>query len=457
MVDRIIRSLNPYTGQLFKTFEYFKPEQIEAALQDSHDAFLRTRNETSAQRAAKLLEFGRVVKSRQVELASLVTFEMGKTLSSSLAEVQKLVDCCSYYAQISESLLTPSQIAVTGGKCYVRYEPLGPLLVVSPFNFPAWLPFKTAIPQLMLGNTILLKHDESVPRVSLMLEELAEQAGYQGAFKSVFLTREAVKSVINDRRIKGVSLTGSVGAGKSVGAIAAAAMKKCVLELGGSDPCLVLPDANLDSTIESIVAGRLLVSGQVCISPKRYFVHESIKDAFIAKLVQKLDTVVIGDPADPSTQLGPMARQDLLENIDRQVQASVGLGATIVRGGRVLPHSVYEPAVVTDITRDMPVFREETFGPVFAVIPCRSEDEMVDLANDSEFGLSSMIFTGNPKRAEEQLVPRLESGMTFVNQCTASLLSMPFGGTKASGMGKELGEPGIREFANSKSVFIKDQ
>mmetsp|Transcript_12800 Transcript_12800/g.23843 ORF Transcript_12800/g.23843 Transcript_12800/m.23843 type:complete len:457 (-) Transcript_12800:45-1415(-) len=455
MVDRVIRSLNPYTGQLFKNYEYFSASQIEHVLQTSHAAFVRDKALSTEQRVERLLELARIVKERQVELAELVTFEMGKPIGSALGEVQKIADCCTYFAENASRLLAPTPIDVKGGKSYIRYEPLGPLFVISPFNFPAWLPFKTAVPQLLLGNTIILKHDEAMPRVSLLLEEITERAGFQGAFKSAFLTKEAVKGVINDRRVKGVSLTGSVAAGKAVGAISAAAMKKCVLELGGSDPCLVLKDADLDYTVESIVAGRILVSGQVCISPKRFIVDEAVVDPFLEKLVAKLNTVVIGNPADPTTQLGPMAREDLLVNIQRQITQSVAQGATLVRGGRVLPHNVFEPAIITNISRSMPVFREETFGPVFAVIPSRSEDEMIDLANDSEYGLSSMIFTQNTAHAEEALVPRLETGMTSINQCTASTFAIPFGGTKNSGIGKEMGEPGIREFANCKSVFVK--
>eukprot|EP00358_Blepharisma_japonicum_P004071 CAMPEP_0202947226 /NCGR_PEP_ID=MMETSP1395-20130829/11189_1 /ASSEMBLY_ACC=CAM_ASM_000871 /TAXON_ID=5961 /ORGANISM="Blepharisma japonicum, Strain Stock R1072" /LENGTH=402 /DNA_ID=CAMNT_0049648359 /DNA_START=154 /DNA_END=1362 /DNA_ORIENTATION=+ len=397
---------------------------------------------------------GGLLRKDHENLARLMTQEMGKPIGQSKGEVLKCADCCDYYADNAEKLLAPTHYDIPGSKVYVNYEPLGPLFIIMPFNFPLWMPLKCGIPHLMAGNTIILKHAENVPQVAEALDRITSDAGFEHEFKNVFIDMEQVQRTIADNRIRGVSLTGSIRAGRSIASMAGMALKKCVLELGGSDPFIVLGDADVQAAAKTAVMARLQGCGQVCISAKRFIVESSVYSAFVKHLIAELKTWQYGDPLNPETKLGPLARPDLLNNVVTQVERSIKMGAKLEYGGKILNPTQYEPAVLTHVTPDMPIMREETFGPVFAISKVKDTEEAIRLANNTEFGLGAMIFTADAQRAEAQIVPRIDAGMVFVNDVSKSIVQVPFGGMKNSGLGRELGE-GIKEFTVLKTISIK--
>ncbi|CAG9317329.1 unnamed protein product [Blepharisma stoltei] len=455
MAQRVYASKNPYTHELLETYEFTSPEELENTINASQLAFQSFSKLSFQARAEKIRLLGSLIRERKNHLARLMTIEMGKPITHSISEILKCAECCDYYAENAEKLLHPITYDLPDGRSYVRFEPVGPLLVIMPFNFPYWTPFKAVVPHLMSGNTIILKHDENMPQVSAAIDQITTDAGLEHEFKSVRLTIEQIGQVIADKRVQGVHITGSVRAGRSVAEIAGRNLKKCVLELGGSDPFIVLRDCNIKNAAKSAVIRRLNACGQVCIAPKRFIIEEPVYDEFYHELIQELENWKFGDPLNEATKLGPLAREDILTNIAGQVERSVNMGAQVVYGGRVLSSTQLEPTVMINITQDMPVMKEETFGPVFPLYKVGSVEEAIEVANNTEYGLGATIYTVDVQRAEEEIIPKIQAGMIFINDVTKSLVPVPFGGIKNSGLGRELGEIGIREFTVMKTVFVK--
>eukprot|EP00361_Fabrea_salina_P002697 CAMPEP_0202428612 /NCGR_PEP_ID=MMETSP1345-20130828/2573_1 /ASSEMBLY_ACC=CAM_ASM_000843 /TAXON_ID=342563 /ORGANISM="Fabrea Fabrea salina" /LENGTH=455 /DNA_ID=CAMNT_0049039631 /DNA_START=62 /DNA_END=1429 /DNA_ORIENTATION=+ len=453
---RVFVSKNPFTQQVYKNFEFASSSEVEAALTESANSFKVFSQKSFSERAQKLTALGQILREQKQELAHLMAIEMGKPLQSGISEVLKCAECCDYYAQNAENLLSDESFSLPDGKCYVKYQPLGPILSIMPFNFPFWMPFKMSIPHLMAGNTIILKHAENLPQCALKVDEITTQAGLEHEVKNLFLSIDQVKQVIADSRIKGVSLTGSVGAGKAVASLAASHMKKFVMELGGSDPFIVLQDADVQSSVSALVTARLQVTGCTCISPKRAIIAKEVYDQFESALANEVAKWSYGDPTEQETQLGPLAREDLADQLQKQIEDSVAMGARVVYGGERLGATMIQPTVLADVTPEMPAFRTEMFGPVFCLIKSENEEHAIQLANDTEYGLGASIFTGNKEKAEREIAPRIDSGMCFLNSPVKSIVEVPFGGVKNSGLGRELGGLGIKEFTNPKTVFIKN-
>lgn len=453
MALRKFLSKNPFTQEVFK--EYPFATSPEAALASSFAAFNSHKRSTFTERAAKIHKLGELFKEKTQELSRLISWEMGKPISQARKEVLKCAESCFYYAANAESLLKPLVYEIPGVSCQVEFAPSGPLLCIMPFNFPIWTPIKTSVPHLMAGNTIIMKPPENTPQCALALDDLTTAAGLAQEFQTAFFTPQQIAEALADRRVAGVSLTGSARAGKAVALLAAQHLKKSVLELGGSDPFLVLEDADVGLAVELLVCSRIQVSGQVCNSPKRIIVHSSVYDAFLSRLIVEVAKFEVSDPLSEDCNLGPLARDDLLENVVSQVQRSVAMGATVAYGGQVLGPCRYQPVVLTEVTLEMPVCAEETFGPVFSVVKVNSEQEAVQCANHSEYGLSCVIITGDPVRAKTQIAPQIQSGMVFVNDFTKSFVHVPCGGVKDSGTGRELGVLGIREFTHPRTIVVK--
>lgn len=454
MAQRIFASTNPFTQTTMKTYPFATSAQLENTLQLSHQAFLSFSKASFKERSLKMKNLSSLLRKRHESLAALMTSEMGKPISLSKGEVLKCAEAADYYADNAEKLLSPISYNIPGSKVYSTYQPMGPLLILMPFNFPYWMPLKCAIPHLMAGNTIILKHAENCPQVAESLDEITSEAGFVDEFKNANLTLDQVSQAINDVRVRGVSITGSITAGRAIARISGQALKKCVLELGGSDPFIVLKDADVQAAAKAAVSARLQGCGQVCIAPKRFIVEDAVYDSFLNAVLKELQNWTYGDPMDPNTKLGTLAREDVLQNIHSQVERSVTMGAQVIYGGRAVSPTQYEPAVLINVTEDMPVMKEETFGPVFPILRVKSFQEAIRIANNTEFGLGASIFTSDTKRAETEIVPHINSGMVFVNETPRSIVSIPFGGNKNSGIGRELGE-GIKEFTNIKSISIK--
>ena len=401
-------------------------------------------------RAAQLLE------EEKERLARIITLEMGKLFRAAIEEVTKCVRGCQFYTENAERFLTEQSIRTEAKQSYVRFEPIGSVLAIMPWNFPFWQVFRFAAPALMAGNVALLKHAANVPQCALAIEDILRRAGFEeGVFQALLIENEQVRDVIEDHRVKAVTLTGSERAGSEVAATAARLIKKSVLELGGSDPYIVMPSADLDLSIETAVAARTVNTGQSCIAAKRFILSNQIHDRFISKFVERMQSLKIGDPLDATTEIGPLAMEKILEGLDQQVRQSVVAGAKLLTGGKRVerPGFFYEPTVLTDVPVDSPAYREEIFGPVASFFRAKDATQAVAIANDSSFGLGASVWTNDPE--ERQLfVSELETGMVFVNSMVASDPRLPFGGIKRSGFGRELGVEGIREFVNVKTVSI---
>jgi acyl-CoA reductase-like NAD-dependent aldehyde dehydrogenase len=451
-----IESLNPATEEVMATFEEFTPAQTEHALAEVDAAFRRWRETSFAERGRLVRRAAAVLRSRAARYAGLMTAEMGKPIIESEAEVEKCAWNCDFYAENAERFLADEPVATNATQSYVAFEPLGPVLAVMPWNFPFWQVFRFAAPTLMAGNTCVLKHASNVPQCALAIEEVFRDAGFpNGCFRTLLIPGSGVDAVIADPRVRAVTLTGSDITGEKVAASAGRVLKKTVLELGGSDPFIVLADADLDAAATTAVRARFQNTGQSCIAAKRFIVEERVAADFEAKFVEAVQGLVVGDPMNRATQVGPMARGDLRDDLQRQVQESVQQGARIVVGGEPLPGRgyYYAPTVLTGVTPMMAAFREETFGPVAAVIRARDADEAIALANDSDFGLGAALWTRDIARAR-QLARRIESGSVFINGMVASDPRLPFGGVKRSGYGRELSVFGIREFVNIQTIWI---
>jgi succinate-semialdehyde dehydrogenase/glutarate-semialdehyde dehydrogenase len=451
-----LRSVDPATGEAIREYEEASAAAVTRMLEAAETAFASWRHTSFDHRSAIVARAGTLLRDRVDELALLMAAEMGKPLPQGRSEIEKCATCCEHYARQAASYLADEDVATEAKHSYVRYEPLGPVLAVMPWNFPFWQVFRFAAPALMAGNVGLLKHASNVTGCALAIEDMFRTAGVPaGAFQALLISSSRVGDVIDSRHVRAVTLTGSTPAGRDVASRAGRAIKKTVLELGGSDAYLVLEDADLEAAAETCVRSRLINSGQSCIAAKRFLVVESVRTRFEDLFVEKMRARTMGDPRE-SPDVGPLARHDLRDGLHAQVTASVERGARLRLGGVVPegPGAFYPPTVLTEVTKGMAAFDEETFGPVAAIIPVRDEAEAVRLANDSPFGLGAAVFTADLARGE-RVAAALEAGNVFVNALVASDPRLPFGGVKESGYGRELSEHGIREFVNTKTVYVK--
>ena len=451
-----IASTNPATGEVLKTFEPLTPAQIEAKIQLAATAFQKHRRTSFAERAACMLRAADLLEREKDDCARLMTLEMGKPLKAAMAEALKCATGCRYYAQNAEAFLADEVVETGARRSFIRYLPLGPILAVMPWNFPFWQVMRFAAPALMAGNVGLLKHASNVPQCALKIEDILRRAGFvEGVFQTLLIGSGPVDAILNDPRIVAATLTGSEQAGIQVGVSAAKRIKKVVLELGGSDPFVVMPSADLESAVATAVEARIQNNGQSCIAAKRFIVAEAIADEFERKFVARMQALRVGDPFEESTQLGPLANAEAVSSLDADVKKTVAAGARVITGGRPLdrPGNYYAPTVLTDIPDDSPAYKEEFFGPVASIFRVRDIEEAIALANDSRFGLGASAWTSDPGEME-RFANELEAGMVFLNKMVASDPRVPFGGVKASGHGRELSEHGIREFVNIKTVWM---
>jgi len=451
-----ITSTNPATGETLKEFSTFSQSQIEKALSSAAKAFENHRRTPFAQRAELLMGTATLLEREKESLARIITLEMGKLLPASIEEIEKCSLGCRFYAENAERFLEDRTAQTGAARSFVRYQPLGPILAIMPWNFPFWQVFRFAAPALMAGNVGLLKHAGNVPQCALAIEDIFRRAGFaEGVFQTLLVETEQTRAVIEDARVKAVTLTGSERAGSEVASAAARLIKKSVLELGGSDPFIVMPSANLEMAAEIGVKARTINTGQSCIAAKRFIVAEKVYQDYVAHFVDKMRSLKIGDPLDPETEMGPLATESILKGVDEQVQKSIAAGAKLLTGGNRIKRDgfFYEPTVLADIPREAPAYGEEVFGPVALFFRVADRDEAVAIANDSEFGLGASAWT-NDRDEQDLFISELESGMVFINGMVASDPRLPFGGVKRSGFGRELGCEGIREFVNTKTVVV---
>ena len=451
-----IATVDPSTGATLKTFEPLRDGAIEEKLQRSVQAAEKNRRRSFAERASRMRKTADLLEQRQRELGALATTEMGKPIKAAIAEVTKCALVCRYYADNAKQFLSDEAVKTEAEQSFIRYEPIGPVLAVMPWNFPFWQVFRFAAPALMAGNVGLLKHASNVPQCALAIEQIFRDAGFgDGEFQTLLITSEQVGKLLDDDRVKAATLTGSEPAGASVASHAAKHIKKSVLELGGSDPFLVMASARLDDAVSTAVKARIVNNGQSCIAAKRFIIHEKIAADFEKKFVAAMEALRVGNPMDEATDIGPLAMPQIVEDIDKQVQRSVAAGAKLLTGGKRIGErgNFYAPTVLANIPNDAPAAREETFGPVASLFRVRDAEEAIRLANDTSFGLGASVWTQERDEAA-RLIDGIESGQVFVNAMVASDPRVPFGGVKHSGYGRELGVYGIREFVNIKTVWI---
>jgi succinate-semialdehyde dehydrogenase/glutarate-semialdehyde dehydrogenase len=452
-----IATTNPATGEVIRTFEPLTAAQIEAKLQLAADAFKRHRRTSFPERAAKMTRLAEILEKEKDDCAHLMTLEMGKPLKAAVAEAMKCATGCRYYAENAEKFLADEWIETGARRSFVRYLPSGPILAIMPWNFPFWQVMRFLAPALMAGNVGLLKHASNVPQCALKIEEMILRAGFEeGVFQTLLIGSGPVDGILNDPRVVAATLTGSEQAGIQVGISAAKRIKKVVLELGGSDPFIVMPSADLEAAVATAVDARIQNNGQSCIAAKRFIVAEKIASEFEKKFVKRMQELRVGDPFKESTQLGPLASADAVTTLDADVKKSIAAGARLLTGGQPLPGPgfYYAPTVLADIPKGSPAYSEELFGPVASIFRVKSIDEAVALANDVRFGLGASAWT-NDAAETEQFVNELQSGMVFLNKMVASDPRLPFGGVKSSGHGRELADIGIREFMNIKTVSMQ--
>ncbi|SDT99939.1 NAD-dependent succinate-semialdehyde dehydrogenase [Nitrosomonas ureae] len=454
-----MQSINPATGQIIQSFSIWQAEEIDAVLKHVESAQIEWSAFNFAQRSCLMHNLAQIFRQRSEEYANLITEEMGKLLKEARAEIEKCAIGCEHYANQAEFYLRDEIIASDASRSLVVYQPLGTVLCIMPWNFPFWQLIRAAAPAMMAGNTIVLKHASNVPRCALALEDAFRQAGFpEHAFRTLMVSAEQVQAVIADRSIAAVTLTGSSTAGRKVAAIAGQHLKKCVLELGGSDPFIVLDDADIESTAQQALVARLQNMGQSCIAAKRFILIDTIADAFVEQLSILFSRLQIGDPKHEATGIAPMAREDLRNELHEQVERSLAAGAKLVSGGTVtgtgIQGSYYAPTILDHVRPGMAAFDEELFGPVAAIVRVKDTDDAIRLANQTQFGLGGSVWTRNTARGEE-LARQIHAGSVFVNGIVRSDARLPFGGIKESGYGRELSYHGIREFVNIKTVWIK--
>ena len=452
-----IATINPTTAEKLKVFNPLTSEEITQKLALAGSTFQQYRQTSFSQRSEWLNRAAEILEKNKLEYAQIMTTEMGKPIKSAIAEVQKCALVCRFYAEKAPEFLADVSVASDASKSFLAYHPLGVILAVMPWNFPFWQVFRFAAPALMAGNVGVLKHASNVPQCALALEDIIQQAGFpKGAFQTLLIGAKQVKSVIEDDRVKAATLTGSEPAGASLASAAGQQIKKTVLELGGSDPFIVLESADLESAVATAVTARMLNNGQSCIAAKRFILAEAIADEFTEKLIAKFQALKIGDPMSEDTDIGPLATAAILTDLDQQVQTSLKAGAKLLMGGKPLdrPGNFYPPTILTDIPLDSPTAKEEFFGPVALLFRVKNLDEAIELANDIPFGLGASAWTTNLQE-RDRLIKDIEAGAVFINGLVKSDPRLPFGGIKRSGYGRELSIQGIQEFVNIKTVWIK--
>jgi succinate-semialdehyde dehydrogenase/glutarate-semialdehyde dehydrogenase len=452
----MIASINPATGEILRTFAPLTDRQIEERLERADAAYRSYRRSPFADRARWLAAAAEILDHERDALGRIMTLEMGKPIGAARAEAAKCATACRYYAEHGERLLADETVEAGAGRSFIRYEPIGPVLAVMPWNFPFWQVFRFAAPALMAGNVGLLKHASNVPQCALAIEDVLRRAGFpDNTFQTLLIGSEQVVQVLDDRRVKAASLTGSEAAGAQVASQAGRQIKKTVLELGGSDPFIVMPSADLDRAAAVAAEARTINNGQSCIAAKRFIVDRKIAADFESRFIAAMEALRIGDPLDESTQIGPLATPQILEDLDRQVTRSVELGARVLTGGRRLdrPGNYYAPTILTDVPPDAPAYHEELFGPVAVLLRSDGIEQAVRLANDTDFGLGASAWTSDSEE-QRHFIDEIESGMVFINGMVASDARLPFGGVKRSGYGRELSAYGIREFVNVKTVRV---
>ena len=453
-----IASINPATGQTIRTFPTLTDQELETRLQHATDAYARHRRTPIRERSRMLLRAAEILESEKEDFGRLMVTEMGKTLKAAVEEAAKCAWGCRYYAENAERFLADEVVETGAAQTLVLYQPIGPILAVMPWNFPFWQVFRFAAPALGAGNVGLLKHASNVPQCALAIEDIFRRAGFpEGCFQTLLIDTARVRRVIEDPRVAAVTLTGSTGAGSQVAATAGKEIKKTVLELGGSDPFVVMPSADFEAAVRTAVKARTINNGQSCIAAKRFIVAEPIADEFERRLVAGMKALVVGDPMDPATDVGPLANEAQVKTLTEQIERSVRAGARLLTGGHALnrPGYYFAPGVLTGITEDSPAYHDEIFGPVALLFRARDIDEAIRIANDSPFGLGASAWT-NDQRERTRFVRELEAGMVFINAMVASDPRLPFGGVKQSGYGRELSVFGLREFVNIKTVWIQD-
>ncbi len=452
-----ISTINPATGEVLKTFDPLTDAQVDTKIKLAVETFEQFRLLSFAERAHMMNKAADILESEKEELAHLMTLEMGKTLRSAVDEAVKCAWGCRYYAENAEKFLADEVIETSASKSFIRHQPMGVILVVMPWNYPFWQVFRFIAPGLMAGNVGLLKHASNVPQCALKIEDILGRAGFpNGAFQTLLIGSEKVDRILADPRVAAATLTGSEGAGVKVGEGAAKRIKKVVLELGGSDPFIVMESADFSDAVATAVKARTLNNGQSCIAAKRFIVAESIANKFEKEFVSRMEALRLGDPFDEKTEVGPLATADAVTTLQDDVDKSVKAGARLLTGGKPakLPGNFYLPTVLTNIPKDSPAYSEEFFGPVASIFRVKNISEAIKVANDTRFGLGASAWTNDPKE-QEQFINELEAGMVFINQMVASDPRVPFGGVKRSGVGRELSTYGIREFANVKTVWVK--
>ncbi len=453
-----IATINPATGETLRTFDPLTDTELDDKIAHAAKTFQTYRRIPLAERAAWLLRAAEILEAEQGALGRLMTTEMGKLVKAGGEEAAKCAWGCRFYAEQAPRMLADEPAQSTATKSFVRYQPLGPILAVMPWNFPFWQVFRLAAPALMAGNVVLLKHASNVPQCALAIEDIIRRAGFpDGSFQTLLIPPGQVQRVLDDPRVAAVSLTGSEQAGRSIAAAAGRQIKKAVLELGGSDPFIVMPSADMRAAIDTAVKARVVNSGQSCIAAKRFIVADAAADAFERGFTEKMQALKVGNPLDPATEVGPLATRTTLTDLDDQVRRSIAAGARVLAGGHPLerPGNYYAPTVLTDIEPGSPAYAEELFGPVAALFRVRDAGDAIRVANDTSFGLGASVWT-NDAAERARFIDEIEAGQVFVNGMVVSDPRLPFGGIKNSGYGRELGVYGLREFVNVKTIWIND-
>lgn len=451
-----IQSINPYTLEKLSSFEEMSENEIEIAIGKANQTYQLWKFTSFEERAKVLNKVASIIKERKPELSKLITLEMGKLIKQAEYEIDYAVSIFEYYAKNAKTFLADEPLKVDTGEAFIRKSPIGVLLGVEPWNFPFYQVARFAAPNIMIGNTILLKHASNVPQCAKAIEDIFKESGApEGLYTNLFVSGSKISKIIDDSRIQGASLTGSEKAGASLAEAAGKNIKKSVLELGGSDPFIVLEDADIDRATDLAVYGRTVNNGQSCVASKRFIVLKEVADEFLSKFKMKMEALIIGDPMHPETQLGPLSSEEALETIINQIEKAVSQGAKIETGGKkvALKGNFIQPTIISNITPEMDLYKEEVFGPVASFYVVNNEEEAIKLANDTEFGLGGSVFSKNIDRAKN-IANQIDSGMVYINHPTKSSTEMPFGGTKRSGYGRELSVLGIDEFVNKKLIRV---
>jgi len=453
-----VASVSPLTGELLREYEQHTDNAVEQKIAFAAATFREYRKVPFAKRAAMMVRVAEILEKEKDAFGRMMTQEMGKTFKSAVQEAEKCAFGCRFYAENAERFLGDEEAKTNASRSFARYQPIGPVLAVMPWNFPFWQVFRFAAPALMAGNVGLLKHASNVPQCALAIEDIFRRAGFaEGVFQTLLIGSDRVNKVIADRRVSAVTLTGSVGAGSSVAAVAGKEIKKSVLELGGSDPFIVMPSADLEKAAEIAVQARVINNGQSCIAAKRFIVHQQIAGEFEKKFVSRMATLKVGDPMEPDTDVGPLATADVLQGLEEQVNKTMEMGARVLLGGKRLERrgNFFAPTVLADIPKGSPAHDDELFGPVASLYRAKDMAGAIEIANDSIFGLGACAWT-NDAAERDLFINEIEVGLAFINGMVASDPRIPFGGVKHSGYGRELSHHGIREFVNVKSVSIQE-